>query len=179
MEYGFETGIESLVMDFDRDKVDKVIYNLLSNAFKYTDRGGRVDVILGMADEDGRSYVSVKVADNGIGMEEETVKKLFGLFYQSSDRESRFRGGSGLGLNMTKELLTLMGGRISVESRVGEGSTFTVLLPVLNRCDRVADEHPLPAEIPDAEQSRYAGIPSHYTCRALRNRICRQWCRGA
>ena len=127
--YEFHTTFESLTFDFDQDKVDKVVYNLLSNAFKYTRPKGKVTLALDHVVEGGRAYVSISVADNGVGIAESEQKDIFNLFYQASDNGQKYRGGSGLGLNMTKELVTLMGGSISVKSQPGEGSVFTVLLP--------------------------------------------------
>ncbi len=140
LEYSFSSVFAEHVMDFDKDKVDKVVYNLLSNAFKYTDKGGKVNVTLDSTEKAGAVFVSVKVSDNGIGMSEDAMANLFNRFYQAPDREARFRGGSGLGLNMTWELVKLMGGDISVESAIGEGSEFTVLLPVVVPENNLASE---------------------------------------
>lgn len=132
LHYEFSTDLDFLVMDFDKDKVDKVVYNLLSNAFKYTNAGGSVKVNVSCCKVSEKDFVCIKVADTGIGMSEEDMKYIFNRFYQVNDRNTRYRGGSGLGLNMTRELLTMMGGEISVESAPGRGSVFTVLLPVVH-----------------------------------------------
>lgn len=126
LEYAFHSDTESLVMDFDKDKVDKMVYNLLSNAFKYTDTGGRVTLSL----TSGPQEVQISVSDDGIGIAPEDAERLFKRFYQSGDRVAVSRGGSGLGLNMTYELAQLMGGDITVTSEPGKGSIFTITLPV-------------------------------------------------
>ena len=129
LDYTFSTTVESLVMDFDKDKVDKMVYNLLSNAFKYTETGGRVSLEVARTVRNGAPFVSIRVSDDGIGISKEAVDHLFTRFYQAGDKETRLRGGSGLGLNLTHELATLLGGSISVESELGKGSSFIILLP--------------------------------------------------
>jgi DNA-binding response OmpR family regulator len=93
------------------------------------------------------------VADNGVGIAPEALQKLFTIFYQAEDKRNKYRGGTGLGLNMTKELVQLLGGRITVESEPDKGSTFTVLLPVV-QSDAVVSEEGLPeARISDGENA--------------------------
>lgn len=140
LDYSFCSSVDRLMMQFDKDKVDKVVYNLLSNAFKYTDKGGKVSVSLDTEDSDDGQFVSIKVSDNGVGMSEDVQRNLFTRFYQALDKESLYRGGSGLGLNMTHEFVTLMGGTISVDSHEHEGSTFTVLLPVILPAEAVPSD---------------------------------------
>lgn len=130
--YSFNSSFDELVMSFDKDKVDKILYNLLSNAFNYTNESGHISVILNQVRENGGMYLSIKVVDDGIGIPAESLEKLFTIFYQADRKENRYRGGSGLGLNMTKELVQLLGGRIYVESEPGKGATFTVLLPMVD-----------------------------------------------
>lgn len=137
LEYVFTTDADSLVMAFDKDKVDKMVYNLLSNAFKYTDKGGKVTLDLTHTGEE----VAIRVTDNGAGISKEAVENLFVRFYQATDSRAIYRGGSGLGLNMTHELAVLMGGRIEVESEPGKGSAFTIHLPL-----KVSGQADLPAE---------------------------------
>jgi signal transduction histidine kinase/CheY-like chemotaxis protein len=109
----------------DSTRVGQILYNLVSNALKFTEVG-RVEVaITGL--EKG---LSIRVADTGIGMSSENLKKLFTKFEQADVSTTRRFGGTGLGLSICRELTRLMGGRISVESVVAEGSTFTVDLPL-------------------------------------------------
>ena len=146
LDYTFTTDTESLVMDFDKDKLDKMVYNLLSNAFKYTDKGGKVTLDLTHTDAE----VAIRVTDNGVGIPKEAVEHLFVRFYQATDSRAIYRGGSGLGLNFTHELAVLMGGDIDVQSEPGKGSAFTIHLPVkVSGAAAVPPDEPRPEEKAD------------------------------
>lgn len=109
---------------YDPVRVRQCIGNLLSNAIKFTERGG-VSIRVGAETlPDGSYRVHVTVTDTGIGMDEETVQRLFGAFTQADASITRRFGGTGLGLAITRQLARLMGGDVTVESRLGEGSTF-------------------------------------------------------
>lgn len=151
LDYSFHSSVDSLVMSFDKDKLDKMVYNLLSNAFKYTDDGGYVR--LGIDAADDKVYISV--TDNGTGISKEAQQQLFVRFYQASDDASRYRGGSGLGLNMTSELASAMGGEINVESELGKGSVFTITLPVVT-----GQEAPEQAVVPELYDSAIEEAPA-------------------
>ena len=112
---------------FDSDKMDKVLYNLLSNATKYNREGGSVTVSADI-DITGRSLV-LKVSDTGEGMSREQMEHLFQRFYDGDYRRHNTIG-TGIGLSLVKNLIDLHHGRITVESVRGEGTTFTVLLPI-------------------------------------------------
>lgn len=112
---------------FDAEKMDKIIYNLLSNALKYNREGGTIDVTFGVDPENRLLTFSVK--DNGEGIAEEAVESLFKRFYQGNYR--RFNTpGIGIGLSLTKDLVALHDGTIQVESIKGEGADFIVQLPI-------------------------------------------------
>jgi PAS domain S-box-containing protein len=113
------------VVTLDEQKVNQVLYNLLSNAVKFTGAGGRVAISAAPRDT---SHFSLSVADSGIGIKAEDMKRLFADFEQLDD--SRSHGGTGLGLALTRRLVELHGGSISVASEFGNGSTFTVVLPL-------------------------------------------------
>lgn len=98
--------------------------NLLSNAVKFTPEGGIVRVKLSATDE----VVTVEISDTGVGMNEETQARIFEKFYQGDP--SHHKNGYGIGLAMAHKAATLSGGNISVRSALGEGSTFTVTLPI-------------------------------------------------
>jgi signal transduction histidine kinase/DNA-binding response OmpR family regulator/predicted Ser/Thr protein kinase len=110
----------------DPAKLDKVVSNLLSNACKFTEPGGRVCVRLSRLD----GAVSLAVADTGIGLSEEDLPHIFERFHQVDSSASRRYEGSGIGLALSKELTELIGGRLEVESAVGRGTTFIVTLPL-------------------------------------------------
>jgi signal transduction histidine kinase len=103
--------------------------NLIGNAIKFT-KNGRVHVSLGYPDS---GHWIIQVTDTGIGIPEEAHTSIFEPFKQANNAITRENRGIGLGLSITKQLVELMGGRILVESQVGVGSTFTVLLPVVKQ----------------------------------------------
>jgi len=119
-----------LFMRLDTDKTEKIINNLLSNAFKFTPEGGSIHVIVQLIDEDETEMLRIKVQDMGIGIDKEHREKLFERFYQVHQPREFVTTGSGIGLSLTKEFVELLGGSISVESEPGQGSCFTVKLPV-------------------------------------------------
>jgi signal transduction histidine kinase len=123
----------------DERKVKQVLFNLLSNAVKFTPDGGKVTVRAWR--EDGQ--VSVSVADTGIGISPENMDLIFEEFRQASDVDGRSHEGTGLGLTLTKKLVELHGGCVSVESERGKGSAFTFTLPV--RAIRRVEIEPAPA----------------------------------
>ncbi|MBI4617768.1 MAG: HAMP domain-containing protein [Planctomycetes bacterium] len=109
----------------DRERLREVVTNLVSNAIRYNRDGGRVDV--GLRSEDGAAVLSV--ADTGVGIPEKDQPHLFERFYRVDKARSRELGGVGLGLAITKWIVEAHGGRISLSSREGEGTTFTVEIP--------------------------------------------------
>jgi signal transduction histidine kinase/DNA-binding response OmpR family regulator/uncharacterized protein HemY len=116
----------SLVGCYDRDKVEKIINNLLSNAFKFTPEGGLVHFKASI--ENG--VLTVEVKDSGVGIPKEQQENIFNRFYQIDDSTTRSSEGSGIGLALTKELAELHRGQLSVSSSEGIGSVFTVVIPV-------------------------------------------------
>ena len=110
---------------FDADKMDKIIYNLLSNAIKYNKVGGKIDVSLRLSKE----QAVVTIADNGIGMSKEKMKHLYTRFFDGDYRKQNMPG-TGIGLSLTHDLVKLHHGNIQCESLEGEGTTFTVTLPI-------------------------------------------------
>ena len=132
----FEAGLAertiTLAMDIvpceitaDRDKLASVIVNLMSNAIKYTDRGGKIAVSLL---EDG-SHATMTFADNGIGIAAGDLAHIFEHLYRTDISRTRDTGGSGIGLSMVKAVVAAHGGSVSVKSEVGVGSVFTVTIP--------------------------------------------------
>ncbi|MDQ3907151.1 MAG: ATP-binding protein, partial [Acidobacteriota bacterium] len=121
----------------DRAKLRRVVVNLLSNALKFTPKGGRVEVRAsregGAADE--REMVRVSVTDTGVGIPEEDLPRLFDKYEQARTRAPRSERGTGLGLYITRQIVELHGGGIEVSSQVGKGSTFSFTVPVANDAD--------------------------------------------
>lgn len=110
---------------FDPDLLERVLLNLLSNAFKFTPEGGIVEIELTHPAPDG---VTITVRDSGPGISEEQLPHLFDRFYQGEQSDGAFQPGTGIGLSLAKELVLLHGGRLDVESATGFGSTFSVHL---------------------------------------------------
>jgi signal transduction histidine kinase len=109
----------------DADKVRQVLLNLAGNAVKYTHRG---EIRVELRQPAERQAV-IRVLDTGVGIAEQHLQQIFEPFWQV-DPDQRIReGGTGLGLSVVRRLVQLLGGEVSVESRLGEGSTFTVTLP--------------------------------------------------
>lgn len=112
---------------FDTSMIDKVLFNLLSNAFKFTEENGTIDITI---DQDIANNVAIlKIEDNGIGMSEEDVEHAFDLFYQG--HSSTFKG-TGLGLSLSKEFILAHNGNILINSKKGKGTCFTITLPLEN-----------------------------------------------
>ncbi len=123
----------------DRDRLKQVLLNLVDNAVKYTPQGGKV--ILSLTKDD--MWVKVAVQDTGIGIASENIPNLFDRFYRVDKARSRDAGGTGLGLAIAKSVVDAHNGKITVDSQVGKGSTFTVWLP-LAETKTVATTTPLP-----------------------------------
>ncbi|HLL16890.1 MAG TPA: ATP-binding protein [Pyrinomonadaceae bacterium] len=117
------------VVRADRAKLRRVIVNLLSNALKFTPRGGHVSVRVELA---GDNLARIAVADTGVGIAKDDLPVLFDKYEQARHRATRGEKGTGLGLYITRQLVELHGGMISVESEVGRGSTFSFTLPITN-----------------------------------------------
>jgi len=129
-EYDLEESPDLLF--YDKDKLDKIVSNLVSNALKFTPPGESVKVTLQYSQNDESSngiHAVIKVADTGMGMNEEELDKIFNRFYQVGNSDSRDHEGSGIGLALVKELVDLYRGEIKVESEPSKGSVFSVKFP--------------------------------------------------
>ena len=111
----------------DRTKLRRILVNLLSNALKFTGKGGTVEV---RATPEETGGVRISISDTGVGIAPEDVKRLFDKYEQARSRATRGEKGTGLGLYITKQLVELHGGEIKVTSEIGKGSTFSFTLPV-------------------------------------------------
>ncbi|MFE2619893.1 HAMP domain-containing protein [Streptomyces caelestis] len=139
----------------DDSRLRQVLRNLLSNAVKFTERGG-VELRIEPAPDDevpsgvlrGGSVVAFRVQDTGVGIPEQHLEAIFGAFQQADGTTSRKYGGTGLGLSITREIAHLLGGAVTVDSVAGQGSTFTLFLPVA-RPD--FEELLRPSPLPDGE----------------------------
>ncbi|MCO6462211.1 MAG: response regulator [Saprospiraceae bacterium] len=113
---------------FDEDIVEKVLFNLMSNAIKFTPNDGKITVNLGLYKNEDK-FIEVNIEDNGIGIPQDKISQLFDRFYQVNDHSSTSQSGSGIGLALAKELIELHQGKIFARSKPGKGSIFTFILP--------------------------------------------------
>lgn len=125
IKLSFELPAKIAVIKGDRDKIELVMHNMLGNALKYTPEGGTVRVCY--SDDDER--VRIDVVDSGLGIAPSDIERIFDRFYRAKDPRIEGIEGTGLGLAISRELVRLHGGELLVESEVGTGSTFSMLLP--------------------------------------------------
>lgn len=125
IELIIDTDIEEKYIICDEDEIDRCIVNLVSNAAKFTPKGGKIKVNIA----DLKDKVKIIVKDTGIGIDEKYHKSIFDRFNQVIDPDSETKGGSGLGLTITKHIIELHKGEIYVESKKNEGSEFIIILP--------------------------------------------------
>ena len=124
----FETDLSpNLCILIDANKLEKIVNNLLSNAFKFTDEGG---TILFQVRQIDAQHIEIIVSDTGSGIAKNDLPHIFERFFQSNHPEKQPQGGTGIGLALCKELTELMGGSIQVQSEIGEGTMFKVILPM-------------------------------------------------
>jgi len=127
LTFNMQCNPKSMMGWIDPDKVDKIIYNLLSNAAKYTNTPGQID--LTVRTNENFDHIIIEVRDSGIGIPPEKMKRLFQRFLDGDYRQMHVQG-TGLGLALTRELTILHGGTIDCKSKEGQGTTFTVTLPI-------------------------------------------------
>lgn len=135
---------ELIDMSFDPDKIELIFYNLLSNAFKFTE-SGEVTLRIGRIEHNGKPFVKLAVQDTGIGIVEDQVPRVFDRFYQSESARWKKNKGTGIGLALVKELVELHRGHIDLKSIAGVGTEITILLPVAQRILEDASGSPVPA----------------------------------
>jgi signal transduction histidine kinase/ligand-binding sensor domain-containing protein/DNA-binding response OmpR family regulator len=126
IELRFVTQVPTLMMDFDPERLQHVISNLLHNAIKFSEEGGEVTMALAVDDEEAPAQFFCRVIDQGVGLAPGAIPRIFDRFY----RVDAHTGGSGIGLALTRELVLLMDGEITVESEWSKGSTFQISLPI-------------------------------------------------
>ena len=116
---------ENVIIDGDEDKLKQVFINLLANALKYTNPGG----IVKLSVSTDKNNINISIKDTGIGIEENDLLNIFERFYRSDASRNRKTGGTGIGLTIVKIIVEAHAGRINVESKIGEGANFVVILP--------------------------------------------------
>jgi signal transduction histidine kinase/ligand-binding sensor domain-containing protein/DNA-binding response OmpR family regulator len=141
IDFSFHTSVKQLSTYFDQDKVEKIIFNLLSNAFKFTHEKGKVEVTIDVEDASPvqdqdtglnvNSFVVLKVRDTGIGIPRENQDKVFERFFMDDNPKIMINQGTGIGLSLVGEFVKLHKGKIKVESEPGKGSEFSVWFPLI------------------------------------------------
>lgn len=125
IQFNFLAAEEEIVCYFDADKIEKIIFNLLSNSYKYTQFNGKIDLHI---KQETDNTVIIQVKDNGVGIEKTEQTQIFNPFYSNKWKENR--DTNGIGLSVVKEMIEMHHGTISVESEVSEGTIFTIHLPL-------------------------------------------------
>lgn len=133
IQLGFQSEIGSLYLDFDQDKLEKILLNLLSNAFRFTPDNGRVTVEAALCEvmqDPDRPVLEIHVRDTGIGIPADKQEKIFDSFYQADLPAGYVNQGSGIGLSIVSDFVKVMGGSVRLQSEEGAGSCFTIQLPL-------------------------------------------------
>lgn len=125
IELVFDTDVEEKIIVCDPDKIETIIFNILSNAAKFTNADGKITVNM----FERKEHIIISIQDTGIGIAEENKEKIFDRFLQIDDNSHRNREGSGIGLSLVKSFVEMHGGEITVESNYGQGSNFIIKLP--------------------------------------------------
>lgn len=153
INFTFTSHLTQLHTRFDRDKIERILFNLLSNAFKFTMTGGDVGVEISNSEKQvsaGSKWVTIKVTDTGIGIPKEEQEKIFEHFAQHNTPENILNQGTGIGLSITKEFVKMHGGTIDVESIIGKGSSFIIQIPLTVLAEPV-EEKPIAPSIIESE----------------------------
>ena len=116
---------------FDNDKIEKIVYNLLSNAFKFTPPGKKIEMSVTIEKTNEKKFAIIKIEDQGIGIPNDALKNIFDTFFRLDENSKTEQQGSGLGLAYSKKLIKLHNGSIKVQSKVGNGTSFIVKFPIL------------------------------------------------
>ena len=133
ISFTFNTDITRLDALFDHDKMERILFNLLSNAFKFTLAGGAISVAVQKEEKQkdpNNQWIALQVTDSGIGIPKEEQEKIFERFFQNNSAAAVLNQGTGIGLSITKEFVKMHGGTIAVESEPGKGCAFTILIPL-------------------------------------------------
>lgn len=130
IKLNFKPESESCFIYTDIEKLEDIVINLLSNAIKYTPKKGIVSLSLNVENHNTKEHACITVSDTGKGIESQELERVFDRFYQASNANSENIIGTGIGLSLVKELTELHKGTVAVESKVGKGSTFKILLPL-------------------------------------------------
>lgn len=148
----FKSDLAELTMDYDSDKLLRIVSNLLTNAVKFTPENG--EIYFRVSKQEAK--LKIQVEDSGLGIAQKNLPYVFDRFYQEDNSPSRSGEGTGIGLTLTKELVQLLGGNIEVSSQLGEGSIFTVMLPITHTADPNSEQQQQQNLIEFAQQKNRA-----------------------
>ncbi|WAC13485.1 hybrid sensor histidine kinase/response regulator transcription factor [Dyadobacter pollutisoli] len=154
IEFIIDCQIDRLYMEFDANKIERVILNLLSNAFKHTPKEGRIMLSIFKAeDTDAKQCLNIQISDTGIGIPSDKYELIFERFFQHDSPPAMLNQGSGIGLSIVKEFVQMHKGHIRVASQPGHGSIFTVCLPYNSMEATIPLATPLPANVIESSES--------------------------
>lgn len=144
----FKSNTSLLRVPIDKDKLESIVFNLVTNAFKYTPQKGKIGVLVNVLTD--QNSIEIEVKDSGVGIPQDKIEGVFDLFYSDNTESNNVQKGTGLGLALVKELVTIMDGRISVESEEHVGTTFSLQfeLPIetIELKPRKIDLHKVPEQ---------------------------------
>jgi signal transduction histidine kinase/DNA-binding response OmpR family regulator/ligand-binding sensor domain-containing protein len=146
-------------INFDKDKWAKIVFNLLSNAIKFTPEGGKIQITLQKTTIKNNDFIHFIISDNGMGIDKNKINTIFNRFYQVDATMTRVQDGTGIGLSLVKELVELQKGEISVESKIKEGTTFTLFIPIQNEANSIIQQENDTPILPIIQQEKTTPIP--------------------
>lgn len=146
IELLFHTNKSSLYTYFDQEKLERIIFNLLSNALKFTDKSGKVEISLIVNDVEPPNELEIKVSDTGIGIPAHQQERIFERYFQHIPSNKLYNQGNGIGLSITHDYVQLLGGTIKLHSEEHIGSTFMITLPLSSSIDKAIAPPIFPVE---------------------------------
>ncbi len=159
----FDRPTENLFMDIDPEKLASIMTNLIGNALKFTHEEGEILVETTLIKASTQSFCQIKIKDDGIGMPKEALPFIFDRFKQIDDSSTRQAEGTGIGLALTHQLVTLLNGSIAVNSELGKGSEFIIELPITTKAKKMEDTFKintiLPVHIPNPFVNEKDNLP--------------------
>lgn len=153
IKMSFRSNVHSKIISIDDEKFERIVLNIISNAIKFTESGGKITVTLN--EKRKLNLMEIKVTDTGIGIPKDKQEVIFEKFGQVDSNLSRLAEGTGIGLSLVKALVNILDGTIEVKSELGVGSTFTVTLPVR---EEVVDDIAVTEENPDIDDRLISNI---------------------
>lgn len=147
IKFQFTASSGQITFDFDEEKMTIILYNLLSNAFKFSENGGNVSLTVNAIEKQNIPYCEIVVSDTGKGISDSEKEKIFDRFYQVAKAEAGKFAGTGIGLAFTKDLVLLHNGTITVDSESQKGSSFRILLPL--NANQIIEDEPVYEDLED------------------------------